>query len=68
MFSKGISNLNANLRKAVKLPTKVLQPGNCKENVLNALAIFDESTIAAMNSYFPEKTSDAAFLSLFSKW
>ena len=51
-------NLHANLRKAPKVTTKVLHPGNCKQNVL---AIFDETTIAAVRS------SDAAFLTLFSK-
>ena len=61
-------NLHANLRKAPKLTTKVLHPDNCKQNVPNALAIFDETTIAAVKSYFPEKASAAAFLTLFSKW
>ena len=62
------ANLGANLRKAPKLTTKVLQPENCKQNVPNTLAIFDETTIAAVKSYFPEKASAAAFLTLFSKW
>ena len=62
------ANLHANLRKATKLTTKVLHPGNCRQNVPNALAIFDETTIAAVKSYFPEKASAAAFLALCSKW
>ena len=62
------ANLHANLRKAPKQTTKVLHLGNCKQNVPNALAIFDEITIAAEQSYFPEKASAAAFLTLFSKW
>ena len=62
------ANLHAILRKAPKLTTKVLHPGNCKQNGLNAFAIFDETTIAAVKSYFPEKASAAAFLTLFSKW
>ena len=62
------AKLHANLRKALKLMTKVLHFGNCKQNVPNALAIFDETTIAAVKSYFPEKASAAAFLRLFSKW
>ena len=56
------------MRKVPKLTTKVLHPGNYKQNVPNALAIFDEITIAAVKSYFPEKASAAAFLRLFSKW
>ena len=47
------ANLHANLRKAPKLTIKVLQPGDCKQNVPNALAIFDETSIAAAKSYFP---------------
>ena len=62
------AKLHANLRKALKLMTKVLHFGNCKQNVPNALAIFDETTIAAVKSYFSEKASAAAFLTLFSKW
>ena len=60
------ANLHANLRKAPKPTTKVLHPGNCKQNVPNALAIFDETTIAAVKSYFPEKAGK--FLTLLSKW
>ena len=30
--------------------------------------MFDEAKIAAVNLYFPEKLSAAAFLTLFSKW
>ena len=41
------ANLHTNLRKAPKLTTKVLHPGNCKQNVPNVLAIFNETTIAA---------------------
>ena len=60
----------ANLRKAPNLAKKALHPGNCKQNVPNALAMFDETTIAAMKSYIPEKVSfpKSAFLTLFSKW
>ena len=47
---------------------KVLHPGNCKQNVPNALVIFDETTIATVKSHFPEKASVSAFLTLFSKW
>ena len=49
------ANLHANLRKATKLTTKVLHPGNCRQNVPNALAIFDETTIAAVKSFFLKK-------------
>ena len=57
---------HANLRKLPKL--KVLHPGNCKQNVPDALAIFDETAIAAVKSHFPGEVNAAAFLTLFSKW
>ena len=47
--------LEANLRKAPKLTRKVLHPGNCKQNVPTALAIFHETTAAAIQSYFPDE-------------
>ena len=62
------AKLHASLRKAQKLTTKVLHHGNCKQNVPNALAMFDGTTIAPVKSYFLEKASAAAFLTLFSKW
>ena len=60
------SLLEANLRKAPKITHKVFHPGNCKQNVPVALAIFDESTSAGLTSYFPEKNNEAEFLKLFN--
>ena len=57
------TNLHASLRKAPKLTSKVLHPGNCKQNVSK----FDETTIAGVKLYSPEKACAAAFLTLFSK-
>ena len=62
------ANLHTNLRKVSKLTAKVLLPGNCKQSFSNALAIFDGTPVAAVKSYFPEKASATAFLTLFSKW
>ena len=42
--------------------------GNCKQNVLTALAIFHETTAAVIQSYFPEEISTGQFLKLFSRW
>ena len=56
------------MRKAPKITHKVLHPGNCKQNVPVALAIFHESTSAAVTSYFPEKKNEAEFLKLFNTW
>ena len=60
--------LEANLRKAPKLTTKVLHPRNCKQNVPTALAIFSETTAASIQSYFPDEKSTVESLKLFSKW
>ena len=62
------SLLEANLIKALKIRHKVLHPGNCKQNDPVALAIFHESTSAAVTSYFPEKKNEAEVLKLFNTW
>lgn len=58
----------ANLRAAPKLQANVLHPGNCKQNVTVALAIFNPSTIAAIRHYFPEHADSAGFLELVNIW
>ena len=60
VFEKN-SLLEANSRKAPKITHKVFHPGNCKQNVPVALAIFHESTSAAVTSYFPEKKMKQKF-------
>ena len=60
--------LEANLRKAPKLTKKLLHPENCKQNIPTALAIFHETTAAAIQFYFPDEKSTVEFLKLFSKW
>ena len=67
VHEKDLEN-GASLRAALKLSTTVLHPGNCKQNVPVALAIFDPSTIAAILKYFPEAQDSADFLSLISTW
>ena len=49
------------------LTTKVLHPGNFRQNVLTGLAIFHEKTAAATQSYFQSEKSIVEFLRLFSK-
>ena len=46
---------------------KVLHPDSNKQNVPLALAIFDETTSATIQSYFPQHSSAAEFLQLFQK-
>ena len=58
----------ANLRKAYKLTYKALHPGNNKQNVDLALAIFHETTIAACQSYLPQRKDMSSFLLLILQW
>ena len=46
----------------------MLHPGDRKQSVSTALAIFHETTNAALVSYFPDRQDSAQFLSLFSIW
>ena len=48
-------HLQGHLHKAPKLSYRSLHPGDNKQSVKLALAIFDPSTTAAIKSYFPEK-------------
>ena len=59
--------LQAYLKKAHKISQGVLHPGDKKQNVSLALAIFHETTSAAILSYFPDRTDAACFLELFNK-
>lgn len=60
--------LQANLRKAHKLTYKALHPGDNKQSVPLALAIFDATTSAAIDSYYPERKDAAMFLRLINIW
>ena len=60
--------LQSNLRKAPKISAKVIHPGNNKQSVPLALAIFHETTSAAITSYFPERSCASNFLKLINAW
>ena len=60
--------LQANLRKARKLTFKALHPGDNKQSVSLALGVFDASTSAALQSFFPERVNAASFLRLINLW
>ena len=62
------NKLDSNLRKAPKLSYKVLHPGNCKQSVPVALSVFDPTTSAAIESYFPDRKPSADFLRLIDTW
>ena len=59
--------LQGHLRKAPRITYQAINPGNNKQNVSLALAIFDESTSAAIKSYFPDRLDAANILSCFHK-
>ena len=59
--------LKENLRKAPKLSYQALHPGNNKQNVLLALAIFHD-TIAAGKSYYPNREEVSRFLNVIHTW
>ena len=46
----------------------MLHPGSCTQSVPPALAIFDESVIVTILSYFPKRQDAAGFLQVFSNW
>ena len=58
----------AKLRAAPKLSKTILHPGNCKQSVSVALAIFDPSTRAAILKYFPQVQDSLHFIDLFHTW
>ena len=60
-------NLQAYLRKAPKITYQVTHPRNNKQSVPLTLATFQESTTAAIKSYFPNRLDAANFLTLFYK-
>ena len=60
--------LQSNLKKAHKLSYQVLHPGNKKQSVPLALAIFHETTTAAFEAYFPEREDASKFLKMINTW
>ena len=60
--------LQSNLKKAHKLSYQLLHPGNKKQSVPLALAIFHETTTAAFESYFPEREDASKFLKMINTW
>ena len=46
----------------------MLHPGKYKQNAQLALDIFNETTVAAISSYFPNCNDAVGFLKLFNTW
>ena len=61
------TKLDVHLRKAHKINPNVLLPGQNKQDVSRALAIFHETTSTAIKSYFPHRQDAAQFLNLMHK-
>ena len=59
---------SAHLRLAPKIIYSVLHPGNNKQSVPLALAIFEPTTTTALLQYIPNDTVTPAFLKLFHSW
>ena len=60
--------LGSNLRKAPKLSARALHSGNNKQSVLLVLAIFHETTSAAITEYFPQCNGASNFLKFINAW
>ena len=62
------AKLKGNLRKAPALTYQAMHPGNKKQSVPLALAIFDEKTITGCKEYFPNRQDMSSFLTVFNTW
>ena len=60
--------LDAHLKLAPKLTYRACHPGDNKQNVPYALAVFHQTTSAAILKYFPENEAAASFLHLIDTW
>ena len=60
--------LPANMKKTPKLSYKGMHPGDNKQSVPLALAIFDQSTSGAIESYYPNRLDASSFLKLVNIW
>ena len=60
--------LPAYMKKASKLSYKAMHPGDNKQSVPLALAIFDQSILAAIESYYPNRLDASSFLKLVNNW
>ena len=56
------------LLMAPKITASAVHPGNNKQKIALALAIFHETTIAAFKIYKPARKNAVGFLTLLSSW
>ena len=64
----GGKQLKGNLRKVPKLSYQALHPGDNKQNVRLALALFHDTTIAAAKAYYPNGEDLSGFLNVIHTW
>ena len=60
--------LKRDLRKTPKLSYQALHPGNNKQNVQLALALFHDTAIAAAKSNYQNKEDVSGFLNVTKTW
>ena len=60
--------LPANKKKASKLSYKAMHPGDNKQSIPLSPAIFDQSTSATLESYYPNRLDASSFLKLVNIW
>ena len=63
-----VENLPGNLNKAYKLTHKSLHSGDNKQRMSLALSIFDATTSAAIEGYYPDRYDASRFLKLINLW
>ena len=61
-------DLKGNLRKAPKIYYQTLHPGNNKQNVPLALALFHDTTIVTTKNYYPNREDVSGFLNALHTW
>ena len=61
-------HLSSHLPAAYKINSSVLHPGTNKQSVALVLALFHETTIAAIRLYLPEEEVIAGFFNLIRVW
>ena len=68
VYDKGENMKKANMKKASKLSYKAMHSGYNKQSLTLALAVFDQSTSAAIESYYPNWLDTSSFLKLVNMW
>ena len=68
VYDKDENMKKANMKKASKLSYKAMHSGYNKQSLPLALAVFDQSTSTAIESYYPNWLDTSSFLKLVNIW